>query len=380
MDGRRHQVSRATGKGKGRAELRVDQHPQNLRQRALAGSLLTVEDQHRIRPRRSQGGRQPRHHQAEIGLVEIDILAQEINRAVTGRRRQRQQSLGPAKVNARPVDDAPPVFPNRDTPAGGIAQVNEISRIGGIAVLSNADKYLGNSRAKSCRGPRACRSPGESPSATALGSIRSKSHRSASRETPPSGAQKFRADDPPEPRPKPSIGRLKQSRVRREPSQNLDRALAFAHVSAVDVDGNRRENDAHRAAGRVLKAAPHRVVDCRKKLRAYLRAGFAFPYGTAVQIIDHRLRNGDSVEARGRSFLDCRSGYDIAVRVARQTTQRRLHDGERVEVRGRSGRARGGHGICRADRRGARRRNRVFRFMRQLESLYRPAPTGRESV
>jgi hypothetical protein len=47
-------------------------------------------------------------------------------------------------VDAGPINDAPTLIPNRDGPATGIAQVEEISRVGAVAVLADTDKDVGH--------------------------------------------------------------------------------------------------------------------------------------------------------------------------------------------------------------------------------------------
>ena len=49
-------------------------------------------------------------------------------------------------MDAGPINDAPTPIANRDGPATGIAQVEEISRVGTVAVLADTDKDLGHAR------------------------------------------------------------------------------------------------------------------------------------------------------------------------------------------------------------------------------------------
>ena len=101
---------------------------------------------------------------------------------------------------------------------------------------------------------------------------------------------------------KPPVGRPEQSRIKRDPRQHLDRALAFEPVSVVHVDGNRRENDPHRAAGRVLKAALGEVLLWQIKLCDSIpRSGFAFELGNALQSTDRPRPDGVRVGVRSRS-------------------------------------------------------------------------------
>ena len=109
-----------------------------------------LSDQDRIGADRPQRRRQPGDHEAEIGLGEVDVPAQQVDRAAASRRGHWQQVLRPPKVDAGSIHEAPASSVNGDGLPGGIAEVEEISRL--AAGLANADEDIGDPGLESCAG------------------------------------------------------------------------------------------------------------------------------------------------------------------------------------------------------------------------------------
>jgi hypothetical protein len=53
-------------------------------------------------------------------------LPQQFDRPVASGRPQRQKVVGPTKAHVGPINDAPPLFANRDSPASAIAQIDNV--------------------------------------------------------------------------------------------------------------------------------------------------------------------------------------------------------------------------------------------------------------
>ena len=166
------------------AGVRVNQQPKDLDQCALGRRVLTVEHQDGIRTDRPEYRRQPGDHQAKICVGDVNVGPEQGPSACRGWAWEAQKALGTPEVDKGPIDRAIPIA-NRDGPAAGITQVEEIRRARAVAVAAGANKHLGNVGVEFAPGLRARRPRGESPPGKEARACPTSSRGSASRGTPP---------------------------------------------------------------------------------------------------------------------------------------------------------------------------------------------------
>jgi len=120
----------------------VDQQPDDLRQAGLGRAGLCVERQDGIGPDGPDCGGHPDDQEAKIGLAEVDVGAEQLDRAVAAGGGQGQVPRGAPKVDAGVFDNRPALASDLDGLAAGITEV-EVT-VGGaaaaIAVVAGANE------------------------------------------------------------------------------------------------------------------------------------------------------------------------------------------------------------------------------------------------
>ncbi len=87
-------------------------------------------------------GGHPGNQEAELGLVEVDIRPEQLDRAVAAGSGDRQQSIGTVKVDRRLRDKLPAARTDPDGLTGGIAKIEIKVRAvtDGVAADANEDR------------------------------------------------------------------------------------------------------------------------------------------------------------------------------------------------------------------------------------------------
>ena len=106
--------------------VRVGQEPADADQGALGGALLAGDDEEGMRPDRPQRGRDPGDQEWKVIGIDIHVIFQKCQRAVTRGRGDRELTLRTAKVNVGPRHNLPARGLDFDGPPRRIAEVEEI--------------------------------------------------------------------------------------------------------------------------------------------------------------------------------------------------------------------------------------------------------------
>ena len=106
----------------------IDQEAGQSGQGTLGRSLFADQVQDGVGADGAKRGREPGDEQGKLGIGDVGVRAQEVDRPVATGSRQRGEAVGPPEVDGGPIDQVLVARPDRDRTPAAIAEVEIIRR------------------------------------------------------------------------------------------------------------------------------------------------------------------------------------------------------------------------------------------------------------